>query len=924
MANAFQFKRGLETNRAGETPAQGEPLWVTDTQELYVGDGSTAGGILVGLGIDWKAGTEAGFHSLGIDDNATALAVTIDPDGEVAIGMAAPDAMLHVVADDATAGSNTVMKGDRYGDVEWPAQIQFRKARGTPATPTTILLDDQISSINSAGWINGGWQSHAQFRVDASENWTITARGTHFVFETTAIGTTVRSEKMRITGDGYVGIGVTPEYKLHVAYSSGPGYAFERNSADVSPPNFAFNKSRGTAASPSAVLSGDQLANINFRGYKATGYGSSTASMRCIAAENFTDTASGGHLYFMTTPIGSVTEAERMRIDSNGNVGIGVTPADANSSSDFLQVGYGAIQSNSAVNIQILQNASYNNSLADEYIVDGTASRVLMGGYFRWYTAPTGLAGDPITFTERMRLDADGNLGIGTTPTRLLHVSGDTPYVRIQDSNATTDNLLEALLEFSNSTNTRKGYIGFSGTGNPNFTLANDITTGVINLSTGGAERMRIDSDGNVGIGTSTPQTTTHIASDASTVLRVQASIASAAPAKIQMYKSRGTVASPSAVLSGDTLGNFAAAGYKATAWGIGTARIIMTATQNFTDTACGTSMQFDTTPDGATAPVARMIIGQDGNVGIGQTAPTHLLHVGDGATAASQEIRLERSSTQDGIISIGYSDTNISMRMRVDSLEQARLEWNGWATPTNDPLIFADIANGERMRINTTGEVNVGSATTGSAGSGDVNVSGGYYVNGVAIPSGTVTSVSAGAGMTFTTITGSGSVAIDSTQTDITSLRNAALQVGYSSVNGYIDFGSTEMDFEWASVPEFRMTSTGAFHADGDITAYSTTTTSDRRYKKDIRLIDNPLDRIRSLNGSFFTWKRDGVESAGLIAQDAEIALPVAVKAKENIKTGEEYLALNYDCVVGLLVEGMKELLARVEALEEGNGRND
>lgn len=50
MANDFQFKRGLETNRTSVTPAAGEPLWVTDTDKLYIGDGATAGGNEIGSG----------------------------------------------------------------------------------------------------------------------------------------------------------------------------------------------------------------------------------------------------------------------------------------------------------------------------------------------------------------------------------------------------------------------------------------------------------------------------------------------------------------------------------------------------------------------------------------------------------------------------------------------------------------------------------------------------------------------------------------------------------------------------------------------------------------------------------------------------------------------------------------------------------
>ena len=41
----LQFRRGTDAQRTAITPAAGEPIWVTDTQALYVGDGSTAGGI---------------------------------------------------------------------------------------------------------------------------------------------------------------------------------------------------------------------------------------------------------------------------------------------------------------------------------------------------------------------------------------------------------------------------------------------------------------------------------------------------------------------------------------------------------------------------------------------------------------------------------------------------------------------------------------------------------------------------------------------------------------------------------------------------------------------------------------------------------------------------------------------------------------
>ena len=48
MPNTVQLLRGLETNRSGQTPAAGEPLYTTDDRKIFIGDGSTAGGELAG------------------------------------------------------------------------------------------------------------------------------------------------------------------------------------------------------------------------------------------------------------------------------------------------------------------------------------------------------------------------------------------------------------------------------------------------------------------------------------------------------------------------------------------------------------------------------------------------------------------------------------------------------------------------------------------------------------------------------------------------------------------------------------------------------------------------------------------------------------------------------------------------------------
>ncbi len=50
MAQKIQLRRGLETQRTLVTPDVGEPLFTTDNKQLFIGDGTTAGGLFVGGG----------------------------------------------------------------------------------------------------------------------------------------------------------------------------------------------------------------------------------------------------------------------------------------------------------------------------------------------------------------------------------------------------------------------------------------------------------------------------------------------------------------------------------------------------------------------------------------------------------------------------------------------------------------------------------------------------------------------------------------------------------------------------------------------------------------------------------------------------------------------------------------------------------
>ena len=124
------------------------------------------------------------------------------------------------------------------------------------------------------------------------------------------------------------------------------------------------------------------------------------------------------------------------------------------------------------------------------------------------------------------------------------------------------------------------------------------------------------------------------------------------------------------------------------------------------------------------------------------------------------------------------------------------------------------------------------------------------------------------------------------------------------------------------AATHRMKLEADGDLHVDGNVVAYSTTV-SDKRLKKDIAPIDNALWRVSQLNGCTFTYLKDDRKSAGLIAQDLEKVLPSAVIENEAVFHGEEeetYKTVQYDQVIGLLVEAVKELTVKVEELENGS----
>ena len=152
--------------------------------------------------------------------------------------------------------------------------------------------------------------------------------------------------------------------------------------------------------------------------------------------------------------------------------------------------------------------------------------------------------------------------------------------------------------------------------------------------------------------------------------------------------------------------------------------------------------------------------------------------------------------------------------------------------------------------------------------------------------------------------------------------LRNDVFQIGRDT-NDYYIVNTTTHDWYLDGNLDMRLESDGDLHADGDIVAFSTTT-SDERLKTDISVVENALEKVKSIRGVEFTYINDGKRSAGVIAQEVEKILPQAVREKAlplqmGVEDKTEYKVLQYDQLHALLIEAVKELSNEVEELKRG-----
>jgi hypothetical protein len=276
------------------------------------------------------------------------------------------------------------------------------------------------------------------------------------------------------------------------------------NGLETDSANLTFNGTILTAAGFSGPLNGTVGATTPTTGafttLSATGVATFSAGTAALPAITTTGDTNTG-IFFPAADTIAFTEggAEAMRIDSSGNVGIGVTPS-AWFAFKAIQIGVGSFSCYDVNNDTRFSSNWYESNTGAKYIETDFATMYRQSsGQHVWSIAPSGTAGATLTFTQAMTLDTTGNVGIGTTsPTQRLTVKSNTNGNQFGIDNA--GNQYTSFNIYNNGTN--KVAIAYDNT-NALLQIVASAAASQMVLYTADTERMRIDAIGNVLVNTS-------------------------------------------------------------------------------------------------------------------------------------------------------------------------------------------------------------------------------------------------------------------------------------------------------------------------------------------------------------------------------------------------------------------------------------
>ena len=278
------------------------------------------------------------FYNDAVEDDNTVTVndnvMVFNKSGNVGIGDATPDGKLSIYGASNSAANLVITAfSDNEGKVP---RIQLRHSRNnTVGANTAVISGDDLGELAFQGYdANAEYNTGASILAEAGATFSTSEAQTDLIFKT-ASGSQNPAERMRITHAGNVNMGsVTSAIQatgIHVAKGAAAALGhitIESSSNTTSPPTLHFAKARGSAGSRSAIntAGGDILGALTFTGFDGSNDRAGAEIQSLSVATSSAGTDMPADLLFLTSADGSSSPAERMRITSGGNVGIGCVP----------------------------------------------------------------------------------------------------------------------------------------------------------------------------------------------------------------------------------------------------------------------------------------------------------------------------------------------------------------------------------------------------------------------------------------------------------------------------------------------------------------------------------------------------------------------------------------------------------------------
>jgi len=580
------------------------------------------------------------------------------------------------------------------------------------------------------------------------------------------------------------------------------------------------------------------------------------------------------------------------------------------------------------------------------------------------------------TLGNSLIFDNGTNVGIGTSsPSEKLHISGNSLITGTLEVDTVNNGTGDFLTRTAGGIITRRTAAEVRSDIGAQAALTNPITgTGTTNYiskftgSTTLGNSLIFDSGTSVLIGTTTDGGTTYGSQPQLTV--------SSSTGGVLDIRSISTN-----ILSGDVIGRVQFTGKDDASVGYTTAVIQALAGGTLGSGSSPGTLQFMTSPGGGgSSPAERMRITSIGKVGVGTTNPTSRLHSEVSTSGpATYDFLCAIFGYNTSTDTVYNNQVGIAGRVLTSGGKAVygdATTGSGWGGYFDGKGYFS--GNVGIGTTNPPSKLSISGGTLSVSGSGfgfgvvklgdptDANPYVGIYRSAAAAiaTSGNFLNLGGYDGIAFTTgaaqlsgqpermrITSAGNVGIGTTSPatilDLGASTGQKLSI-YSSGNSRVGFGIETSTLRYyvptGSIHSFghlsttdgttftermRITAGGAmglgvtptntsgrFEASNDIVAYSS---SDKRWKNNIKNIDNALGKLSKINGVEFDWIEDEPvhgnkgHDIGVIAQEIEQVLPDIVQTRDS-----GMKAVQYDKIIPLLIESIKEQQKQIEELKE------